>query len=172
MKINTKRGFTLIELLVVIAIIGILSSVVLVSLNSARNKGKDARTQTELAQLRTQLETDYDGSSYLMKCGDSVAFCGAITSTDGTGLGLASAGGYGTLITDIFKQNTEGVQVTLASVSTSVASPATGYALYAWLPSSPATTKVYSCIASDGTTKNNSSGPPTTVNAANAVTCN
>ena len=41
--IGMKRGFTLIELLVVIAIIGILSSVVLASFNSAREKAKVER---------------------------------------------------------------------------------------------------------------------------------
>ncbi|MBP9701910.1 MAG: type II secretion system protein [Candidatus Pacebacteria bacterium] len=55
-----KRGFTLIELLVVIAIIGLLSSVVLASLNTARNKGSDAAIKQNLAGIRPQAEIYYD----------------------------------------------------------------------------------------------------------------
>lgn len=59
---DSKRGFTLIELLVVIAIIGILSSVVLASLNSARRKGRDARRVADLKQLQLALELSYDAN--------------------------------------------------------------------------------------------------------------
>jgi type IV pilus assembly protein PilA len=62
---NSTRGFTLIELLVVIAIIGVLSSVVLASLNTARNKGTDAAIKSQLAAIRPQAEIVYDnGSNY------------------------------------------------------------------------------------------------------------
>lgn len=56
---NKKRGFTLIELLVVIAIIGILSAVVLASLNSARQKSRDAKRISDLKQLQLALELYY-----------------------------------------------------------------------------------------------------------------
>lgn len=60
---RTTRGFTLIELLVVIAIIGILASVVLASLNSARDKGADAAIKATINNARAQAELFYDSNS-------------------------------------------------------------------------------------------------------------
>jgi prepilin-type N-terminal cleavage/methylation domain-containing protein len=57
------RGFTLIELLVVIAIIGILASIVLASLNSARQKGRDARRIADLNQYQKALTLYYDDNT-------------------------------------------------------------------------------------------------------------
>ena len=58
-----KSAFTLIELLVVIAIIGILSSVVLASLNTARAKGADAAIKANLANIRAEAAIVYDGNN-------------------------------------------------------------------------------------------------------------
>ena len=60
---SVKRGFTLIELLVVIAIIGILSSIVLASLNTARIKSRDARRVADIKQLQLALQLYYDANS-------------------------------------------------------------------------------------------------------------
>jgi general secretion pathway protein G len=62
-KLTSQKGFTLIELLVVIAIIGLLSSVVIASLNGARIKGRDARRVEDLKQLQNAVELGY-GTSY------------------------------------------------------------------------------------------------------------
>ena len=76
---NKNKGFTLIELLVVIAIIGILSSVVLASLSSARNKGKDAAVKAQLASMKAQAELYYSA-------GDTYAgLCAAAQSSNGFG---------------------------------------------------------------------------------------
>lgn len=74
-KSNTKKcnlisGFTLLELLVVIAIIGILSSVVMVSMGNAKIKARDAKRVSDITQIQTAVELYYakygvyPGSSY------------------------------------------------------------------------------------------------------------
>lgn len=55
-----QKGFTLIELLVVISIIGMLSSIILASLNSARAKARDANRVAQVKQLQNALEIYYN----------------------------------------------------------------------------------------------------------------
>jgi len=62
MKYSGSRGFTLIELLVVIAVIGILASVVIASLNSARTKGQEASIKSNLRNMIAAAELSYDAT--------------------------------------------------------------------------------------------------------------
>ncbi|MEI6042008.1 MAG: type II secretion system protein [bacterium] len=102
---NSNKGFTLIELLVVIAIIGILSSVVLASLTTARTKGQDAAIQSELSNMRAQAELYYStAGSYS-------------SSADCTGGIFIADTGLKTLITDV-KTKTSPVNSVYCTAST------------------------------------------------------
>ena len=72
---KSNKGFTLIELLVVIAIIGILASIVLVSLGGARSKARDAKRQSDIRQIATAQEMYY---------GDNEAYVTGVVSAVGT----------------------------------------------------------------------------------------
>lgn len=78
-----KRAFTLIELLVVIAIIGLLASIVLIALNSARAKSRMAARVGTLKQLTTALELYYnDNSGYPPSGGGWITSCDGIHSSN------------------------------------------------------------------------------------------
>lgn len=90
---SKNAGFTLIELLVVIAIIGILSSVVLASLNSARAKSRDAARSAAIKQVQLALEAYFqDNGSYPLAVGGT--WNGYLTTGCGIAAGRTGAGGY------------------------------------------------------------------------------
>lgn len=63
MRNKNKAGFTLIELLVVIAIIGLLASVVLLALNGARAKARDAKRLADMRQMASAMELYFNDIS-------------------------------------------------------------------------------------------------------------
>ena len=148
MKKSLHRGFTLIELLVVIAIIGILASVVLISLNGARGKARDVRVEGDIKNMRDTLESDFTGASYpdLSNAGILGGFAVAAPGTTT----------LNTLIGDISTQG-GGVNIVVSPGT----DPVTAYAIYGRLVSS---TTVYDCMDSKG-------GNNQVATANNTATC-
>ena len=138
-----NRGFTLIELLVVIAIIGILASVVLVSLNSARKKGNDTRVISDVNQIRTALETGYNGTSYPDLAANALSASGP------------NAANLTSLSTDLSSQGGT------LKVVTNASSPFVQYSISSPLVSNTAS---YFCVDSTGKAETTSTAP-------SAVTC-
>lgn len=91
--LRDKKGFTLVELLVVVAIIGLLSTLAVVALGSARGKARDAKRLSDIKQVQTALELFYnDNNGYPVAAAPPLALGGAGAVTL-SGAGITAANG-------------------------------------------------------------------------------
>ena len=142
-----KKGFTLIELLVVIAVIGLLASIVLVSVGPARGKARDARRESDIRQINLAMEMCYDDSS----CGVAEGYI----QVDGGVNEVTEIGNY--MPTDAVPKDpsdTSPYQYTW----TANATPYQYYCVYAQLEA-PATTTWF-CASNKGVFSKEYEGPP------------
>lgn len=146
---RSARGFTLIELLVVIAIIGLLSSVVLVSLANARARAKDALIKQEVKEMAKIAEIYYitygNYTPFHYGWDNTVASCNGRYGSSPVPLLLQAR----SVCAQIVAANSDAGAANLfhAGVGTSF-SPTKHYAFMAWLPGSQ---KFY-CAGSSGST--------------------
>jgi prepilin-type N-terminal cleavage/methylation domain-containing protein len=156
------RGFTLIELLVVVAILGVLSAIVLASLNTSRGKGADATVKSQMAATRPQAELFYDanGNKYFIDATHDVCGTTAIGSTKPLGDMLSAAASITNAGAVVIAIATPG-----ASGKVTCHSTANAWAAEAPLKSNPANMW---CVDSAGVSK---ASPAATYLGANATAC-
>ena len=160
MRSSLVKGFTLIELLVVIAIIGTLSSIVLSSLNSARNKGNDAAIKSNLDQARTQAELFYDanGNHYNTSAGATTDVCsstGLVGNVSGiykSALGAAQSSGLAVLNTTLTTPGTVSTATCHSCYSGQSGTTCNTYSNEEWAAESPlkASAGTLWCVDSKG----------------------
>lgn len=137
-----SKGFTLIELLVVIAIIGILSSVVLASLTTARTRGQSASVQSQLSNMRAQAELFYSTTG-----NNTYGTAVAVGNCPTTATLFTGTNGLGALIT--------GVNAVAGAANTACVTTATAWAVAA---KDPASSTSAFCVDSTGVSKSYSIG--------------
>jgi prepilin-type N-terminal cleavage/methylation domain-containing protein len=144
------KGFTLIELLVVISIIALLAAIVLAAMGGSRKKGSDVRVQSDVHQLKIQLEVNRTSSSYY-----SIDLNGAGMNNWQTSAGSSTI--VNTLIADIVAN---GASLTIRTAG----NPTSAYLMYGSLPSQN-NSKFY-CVSSinspDPMAPNNTTVPAAT----------
>jgi len=138
-------GFTVLELLVVLAIIGILSSIVLMSVSSARNQAKDVRVRANVRSLRDLVETSHNGSYYADITPNDTSYN---NGDDHFGSAYSSGPDYQAL-RYIKTENVNLGSDSFFSIKSRNASPyqAVSYAVYGRLITNPAK---YFCLDSNG----------------------
>ncbi len=119
MNIRKNKGFTLVELLVVISIIGILATLVLLQLGSARAKARDTQRIATVNQVRTAIEMMLNDTNTIPDAGTFDATCTAL-KTAGY---MSSCPAAGTLSGMTYGANTTTVKYQVAADLESTTKP-------------------------------------------------